>query len=107
MDGILELDSGISNQIDARAHSEGLKVLAATLRIVTVAVLCGFVIREIWRPELDVVRQTYSDDPDGGPLNRPDAGWVENFRRAFSRNRPQPVEAPEPPPTPEPAALAG
>ena len=33
------------------------------------AVLCGLVIREIWRPELDVVRQTYGDDPDGGVLD--------------------------------------
>ena len=41
-------------------------MLASTLRLVTVAVLCGLVIREIWRPELDVVRQTYGDDPDGG-----------------------------------------
>ncbi|WP_030440843.1 glycosyltransferase family 87 protein [Actinoplanes subtropicus] len=86
---------------------EGTFVLAAALRIITVAVLCGLVIREIWRPELDVVRHTYSDDPDGGLLNLPDAGWVENFRRAFVRNRPNPAEALEPPPTPEPAALAG
>jgi len=83
---------------------EGTFVLAATLRIVTVAVLCGLVIREIWRPELDVVRQTYADDPDGGDLNRPDAAWIENFRRAFTR-QPKSETPPEPPATPEPAAL--
>ena len=45
--------------------------------------LCGLVIREIWRPELDAVRQTYGDDPDGGVLNLPDAGWVgQALRRA-------------------------
>jgi uncharacterized membrane protein len=86
---------------------EGTFVLAATLRIVTLAVLCGLVIREIWRPELDAVRQTYSDDPDGGHLNQPDGDWIESFRRAFVHNRRKPAEAPEPPPTPEPAALAG
>jgi len=73
------------------------------LRLVTVAILCGLVIREIWRPELDVVRQTYSDDPDGGPLNQPDAPWIEPFRRAFHLG-PKP---PQPPPAgPEPVEAA-
>src|SRR3954447_436550 len=62
---------------------EGTFVLASTVRLITVVILCGLVIREIWRPELDVVRQTYADDPDGGPLNQPDAPWVETLRRAF------------------------
>jgi uncharacterized membrane protein len=61
---------------------EGTFVLASTLRLVTVGVLCGLVIREIWRPELDVVRQTYADDPDGGVLDgAPDAPWVARIRR--------------------------
>ena len=49
---------------------EGVFVLAASLRLVTVAVLCGLIIREILRPELDPVRATYDDDPDGGVLRR-------------------------------------
>jgi uncharacterized membrane protein len=61
---------------------EGTFVLASSLRLITVAVLCGLVIREIWRPELDVVRRTYADDPDGGVLDgAPDAGWVPGLRR--------------------------
>ena len=40
--------------------------IAAALRWVTVAVLVGFVVRDIMRPERDVVRATYGDDPDGG-----------------------------------------
>jgi uncharacterized membrane protein len=56
---------------------EGIFVLAATLRITTVAVLCGFVVRDILRPELDPVRATYADDPDGGVFDgAPDAPWV-------------------------------
>jgi uncharacterized membrane protein len=48
---------------------EGTFVTAAALRWVTVAVLVYFVARDIWRPELDVVRATYGRDPDGGDFN--------------------------------------
>jgi uncharacterized membrane protein len=75
---------------------EGIFVLAASLRLITVAILCGLVIREIWRPELDVVRQTYSDDPDGGVLNNPDAGWIPGLRRFFgvgAKREPEAVTA--------------
>jgi uncharacterized membrane protein len=75
---------------------EGTFVLAASLRLITVAILCGLVIREIWRPELDVVRQTYSDDPDGGVLNNPDAGWIPGVRRFFgvgAKREPEAVAA--------------
>ena len=82
---------------------EGTFALAATLRLVTVAVLCGLVIRDIWRPELDPVRETYTDDPDGGVLNEPDAGWVEGLRRAFHL---VPKPEPEPPAAVLPAEVA-
>ena len=80
---------------------EGTFVLASTARIVTVAVLCGLVIREVWRPELDVVRETYGDDdPDGGVLNDADAPWVVRLRQALAFERkPKPATAE---PTPEP-----
>jgi uncharacterized membrane protein len=56
---------------------EGVFVLAATLRLVTVVVLCGFVVRDILRPEHDAVRSSYPDDPDGGVLDgAPDAPWI-------------------------------
>jgi len=78
---------------------EGTFVLASSLRLITVAVLCGLVIREIWRPELDVVRRTYEDDPDGGVFDgQPDAPWVASLRRRFHVERgprePVAVEAP-------------
>ncbi|RSM51423.1 hypothetical protein DMB66_41900, partial [Actinoplanes sp. ATCC 53533] len=72
---------------------EGTFVLASSLRLITVAVLCGLVIREIWRPELDAVRRTYPDDPDGGVIDgAPDASWVESLRR---RMRVAPRPAPD------------
>jgi uncharacterized membrane protein len=73
---------------------EGTFVLASGLRLITVAILCGLVIREIWRPELDPVRQTYTDDPDGGPLDgAPDADWISKLRRAVNLE-PRPAAAP-------------
>ncbi|GAA3349805.1 glycosyltransferase 87 family protein [Amorphoplanes nipponensis] len=83
---------------------EGTFVLASSLRLITVGILCGLVIREIWRPELDVVRRTYRDDPDGGVLDEaPDAGWVDGLRRRL-RVAPRPATAEvvseAPPPTP-------
>jgi uncharacterized membrane protein len=79
---------------------EGTFVLASGLRLITVAILCGLVVREVWRPELDVVRQNYSDDPDGGVLDgAPDAGWVTALRRYLRfAPEPKPAEgaAPEP-----------
>ena len=86
---------------------EGTFVLASTLRLITVGILCGLVIREIWRPELDVVRHNYRDDPDGGVLDgAPDAGWIEPLRRRL-RVTPRPAvddSTPVAPPPPTPVA---
>ncbi|TDC39939.1 DUF2029 domain-containing protein [Micromonospora sp. 15K316] len=61
---------------------EGVFVFAATLRLVTVVVLCGLIVRDILRPERDAVRATYADDPDGGVLDgAPDAPWLDRWRR--------------------------
>jgi len=47
--------------------------LAALLRLTMVAVFAGYVVRDILRPERDVVRQTYEGaDPDGGVFNEPE-----------------------------------
>jgi uncharacterized membrane protein len=76
---------------------EGTFVLASGLRLITVVILCGLVIREIWRPEFDVVRQSYSDDPDGGPLDgAPDAEWVTRFRRYLRFDSPADLQPAEP-----------
>ncbi|GAA0272551.1 glycosyltransferase family 87 protein [Cryptosporangium japonicum] len=48
---------------------EAAFTLASIGRWVSVAVLCGLVIREILRPELDVVRRDGVDDPEGGVLD--------------------------------------
>jgi uncharacterized membrane protein len=61
---------------------EGVFVLAATLRLTTVAILSGLIIRDIVRPEHDAVRSTYPDDPDAGILDGArDAPWLDALRR--------------------------
>ncbi|MEV1286753.1 glycosyltransferase 87 family protein [Micromonospora sp. NPDC049679] len=73
---------------------EGVFVLASTLRWVTVAVLCGLVVRDILRPERDVVRHTYDDDPDGGVFSgAPDAGWLRRRRGSPGAEEPPAVPA--------------
>ncbi|SCL22628.1 Uncharacterized membrane protein [Micromonospora nigra] len=75
---------------------EGVFVLAATLRLATVVVLCWLVIREILHPEQDAVRRNYPDDPDGGVLDgTPDAPWVDRWR---SRPAPDTASTVEPAP---------
>jgi len=46
-------------------------IIAASLRWITLAVLVGFVVRDIRRPERDVVRRTYDGDPDAGDFDGP------------------------------------
>jgi uncharacterized membrane protein len=48
---------------------EAVFIIAALLRLITVCVMCGFIVRDIMRPEHDVLRQTYDEDPDGGVFN--------------------------------------
>jgi uncharacterized membrane protein len=63
---------------------EWVFVFASALRIITLCVLVGFVVRDILRPELDVVRRTYDDDPDGGAFDQaPDAPIVAKLRAMF------------------------
>ncbi|MGC5018859.1 glycosyltransferase family 87 protein [Micromonospora sp. DT47] len=70
---------------------EGVFVLAATLRLGTVVLLCVLVVRDILHPERDAVRRTYADDPDGGVLDgAPDAPWLADRRRT---PQPEPVPA--------------
>ncbi|MGA8112377.1 MAG: glycosyltransferase 87 family protein [Actinocatenispora sp.] len=56
---------------------EWVFVLFAICRLVTLAVLCGFVVRDVLRPHRDLVRADGVDDPDGGVLDRaPDVLWT-------------------------------
>jgi uncharacterized membrane protein len=61
----------LMNESGKNVFPEWVFVLAASLRMVMLCVLIGLVIREIRRPELDVVRRSYEYDPDGGLLNDP------------------------------------
>ena len=50
-------------------------VYASGLRWIALAVLVAMVFRDIMRPELDVVRAVYGEDPDGGDfVGAPDNG---------------------------------
>ncbi|MFF5177100.1 glycosyltransferase family 87 protein [Micromonospora sp. NPDC000316] len=73
---------------------EGVFVLASTLRLATVVVLCVLVVREILHPEQDAVRATYADDPDGGVLDgAPDAPWLDRWRRRENSSAAEPEPA--------------
>jgi uncharacterized membrane protein len=64
------------NMSGAFVIPEGTFVLAASLRWLAVAMLVGFVVRDILHPERDVVRRTYGEDPDGGDfVGSPDSGF--------------------------------
>ncbi len=60
---------------------EWVFVFASSCRWVTLAVLVGLVVRDILRPQNDLVRRTYDDDPDGGPFDgAPDWPALEKLR---------------------------
>lgn len=81
------------NASGKQVFPEGVFVFAALLRLSTLAVLCGFVVRDMLRPAGDPVRQTYDDDPDGGCLDgAPDAPWVAGLRRRVRRRFGRPAE---------------
>ena len=74
---------------------EGVFVLAASLRLVTVVALCVLVVREILHPERDAVRRTYLDDPDGGLLNgTADVPWLDRWRSRRKTIEPSPAPVP-------------
>ncbi|MFN2540264.1 MAG: glycosyltransferase family 87 protein, partial [Mycobacteriales bacterium] len=64
----------INNDGSSKGRSEGIDMrwffAAVLLRDVLLLVYSGFILREIWRPESDVVRADGEDDPAGGVLDR-------------------------------------
>ena len=54
---------------------EGVFVIAASLRLITLIVLCAYVVRDVLHPERDVVLETYGDDPDGGVFVDAEDRW--------------------------------
>jgi uncharacterized membrane protein len=79
------------------------------LRDIAVMGLCALVIRQIYRPELDLVRSRGQvDDPSGGVFEHaPDdpPGWLPDWLRPHA-GRTQVTRAPEPDPEDEPAAVS-
>ncbi|ADP85133.1 glycosyltransferase family 87 protein [Pseudofrankia inefficax] len=88
-----------------RGVARGWFVGAVALRDLMLVVLAGLVVREILRPELDVVRASGLDDPAGGVLDgAADAavGRGRAVRRDYAPSERPPSErppAPEPSPT--------
>lgn len=82
---------------------EWVFVLFAACRLITLAVLCGYVVRDILHPRHDAIRADgVTDDPDGGVFDgAADAGW---WRRYMPDRRTVLAGPPEgegmPPPTP-------
>ncbi|WAC91597.1 glycosyltransferase family 87 protein [Mycobacterium sp. Aquia_213] len=78
------------------------------LRDIAVVALCALVIRQIYRPDEDLVRwDGRVDDPAGGPFDRaPDAppGWLPDWLRPARSRRPA---APVPTPDTEMATAQG
>jgi uncharacterized membrane protein len=71
---------------------EWVFVLASVLRLVTLTVLMGFVVRDILRPRCDVVRASYPDDPDGGDFDGAPDGPVARLVRGWLAARPPRVD---------------
>jgi uncharacterized membrane protein len=67
-------------------------VLASILRLVTLCVLMGYVVRDIVRPERDVVRASYPDDPDGGDFDGAPDGHIARLLRDRVVPRPHRVD---------------
>ena len=66
------------------------------LRDIAVITLCALIIRQIYRPELDLVRGHGIDDPAGGPFDRaPDAypSWVPDWLQPRTHIRAQRASA--------------
>ncbi len=61
--------------------STGWYFAALLARFLTVALLCGYVVRDILRPDLDVVRRDGQDDPAGGVLAGVPDRFVLRLRR--------------------------
>ncbi|HEV7896304.1 MAG TPA: glycosyltransferase 87 family protein [Planosporangium sp.] len=75
----------LMNASGRTVYPEWVFVLASALRLATVCVMIGFVVRDILRPSDDVVRRTYADDPDGGVFDgAPDASWLRRARERAS-----------------------
>ncbi|GFG65555.1 hypothetical protein MKUB_30450 [Mycobacterium kubicae] len=81
-----------------RSLPEQWFTMTVLLRDIAVIALCALVIRQIYRPDEDLVRwQGRVDDPAGGIYDRAaddaSAGWLPDWLRPASARRPVPAEA--------------
>jgi uncharacterized membrane protein len=81
----------------ASGHSvmaEGTFIFASILRLATVVTLIVLVVREVWHPELDVVRKTYRGDPDWPALQSLKITASDRSSRSMPRPATEAVRAP-------------
>lgn len=81
-----------------RSLPEQWFTMTVLLRDIAVIALCALVIRQIYRPDEDLVRwQGRVDDPAGGIYDRAaddaSAGWLPDWLRPAAARRPVPAEA--------------
>ena len=62
--------------------STGWYFASLLARFLTVALLCGYVVRDVLRPDLDIVRENGEDDPAGGVLAGAPDRFVLRLQRA-------------------------
>lgn len=83
-----------------RSLPEQFFTTTVLLRDIAVMALCALVIRQIYRPDEDLVRWGGRvDDPAGGPFDRaPDAppAWLPDRLRPAGSRRPSPAAVPQP-----------
>lgn len=65
------------NSLANRGISYGWLILILIVRDILLLVIAGLIVREMWRPELDVVRADGADDPGGGVFDGAPDRWQQ------------------------------
>jgi hypothetical protein len=76
---ILTLTLLLGYDVPDHGISYGWLMLVLVIRDGLLLALAGLIIREMWRPWLDVVRVDGVDDPSGGVFDRAPDYWARSF----------------------------
>ena len=83
----LTLLLGLSPGQDAHGVGYGWLILVLLARDLLLLALAGLIVRDMWRPDLDVVRADGSDDPGGGVFDEAHDRFAAPGRLAVSVSR--------------------